>query len=83
MADDVALDLGSARFDRISTRTQIGVGPKSFVGGEGITGHKLAVGTEDFLRDLLEALIQLQKIFWMEPSGPGTPVAVMRLKARI
>src|SRR5580692_7046051 len=59
MADDVALDFGCASLDGVSASSQIGVRPKSIVDGVGIACHELAERTENFLGDLLEALVEL------------------------
>src|SRR5271167_807249 len=59
MSDDVALHLGGACFDGVSAGAQVGVGPLPFVDGVRITCRELTVGTEDFLSDLLQALVKL------------------------
>src|SRR5208282_4492619 len=59
MADDVALHFGSACFDGVSAGSQVGVGPEPLIDGVRIACHELAVGTQNFLGDLLEALVEL------------------------
>src|ERR1700730_2070892 len=59
MPNNVALHLGGAGFDGISASAQVSVGPNSFVDGVRVAAQELAVGTEQFLRDLLEALVEL------------------------
>src|SRR5580704_13372908 len=58
MPNDVALYFGGACFDGVSASAEIGVGPEPCVDGVPIPGHELAVGTQNFLRDLLQALIE-------------------------
>src|SRR5580658_1617553 len=59
MSDDVALHFGSTGFDGIAARAQVSVGPHAIVNGARIAAQQLAVRAEYFLRDLLEALIEL------------------------
>src|ERR1700730_580309 len=59
MADDVALHFGSAGFDGIAARAQVGVGPHAIVNRVRITAKQLAIRAENFLCDLLQALIEL------------------------
>src|ERR1700691_4335649 len=59
MAHDVALDLRRARFDGVAPRTQPIIGPLSVVESEFGAACQLAVWSEQFHGDLLEALIQL------------------------
>src|SRR3984957_5039448 len=65
MADDVALHLGSAGFDGIASRAQVGVGPHAVVNRARIAGQQLAVRSQDFLRDLLQALIKLAPEYFL------------------
>src|SRR4029077_17845474 len=57
--DDVALNLRCACLDGVAARAQIAVRPDAFVDGVAVRGFELSVGTEQFLRDLLEPLVQL------------------------
>src|SRR5271157_3910371 len=66
MADDIALHLARAGFDGVSACTQIAVGPKPFVDGVGIACHELPVRTENFLGDLLEALVELAPEYFLD-----------------
>src|SRR5262245_14310649 len=59
MADDVALDFRRARFNRIAARAQVAVRPRAVIDGVPIRGFELPVRTQEFLRDLLQALVQL------------------------
>src|SRR5947209_11300378 len=52
--DDVALDFGSTGFDGISARTEITVGPDAFVNGAGVAAGQLAIGSQQFLGELLD-----------------------------
>src|ERR1700735_5136506 len=54
MPNDVALHLGGAGFDSISTRAQVGVRPNPILDSVRIAGQQLTVGTENLLGDLLE-----------------------------
>src|SRR5256884_9788467 len=56
--DDVALDFGSTGFDGISARTEITVGPDAFVNGAGVAAGQLAIGSQQFLGELLQALVE-------------------------
>src|ERR1700734_91211 len=58
MPNDVPLHLGGAGFDRISARAQVGVGPNPFFNSVRIAAEQLAIGAENLLSDLLEALIE-------------------------
>src|SRR5580658_11006112 len=72
MADDVALHFRSTGFDGIAARAQVGVGPHAVVNGARVAGEELAVGAENFLRDLLEALIELTPENFLDAAfGPG------------
>src|SRR5437762_4247715 len=57
--DDVALDFGSTGFDGISARTEITVGPDAFVNGAGVAAGQLAIGSQQFLGELLQALVEI------------------------
>src|ERR1700719_5132993 len=59
MPNDVSLHLGCAGFDRISPRAQVCIRPDSLVDRMRVTRQQLSVRTEQLLRDLLKALIQL------------------------
>src|SRR6266700_1630988 len=58
MPDDISLNLGRARFDRIAARAQVSVSPHTFVDGVIIAGLQLRVRSHQFLGHLLEALVQ-------------------------
>lgn len=58
MPNDVALHFGRAGFDGVAASAQVGVGPEALVDGVRVTAEKLAIGAEQFLRDLLEALVE-------------------------
>src|SRR5580704_10902422 len=59
MPDDVALHLARTGLDSISSSAQVGVRPQPFVDRVPIACQQLAVGTENFLGDLLQALVEL------------------------
>src|SRR5580698_3562762 len=58
MPDDVALHFAGAGFDGVSAGAEISVGPQPFVDGMRVSAEELTVGAENFLGDLLEALVQ-------------------------
>jgi len=57
MADDIALNFGSACFDSIAARAKIAVGPDTVIDRFVGIGAELAVRAQKFLRDLLKPLI--------------------------
>src|SRR5215831_18260578 len=59
MADDVALHFGGSGFDGVSARAKVAVRPDAIVDGVGIAGKQLAVGAQQLLSELLDALIEL------------------------
>jgi hypothetical protein len=59
MPDDVALHFGSAGLDGVAAGAQVAVGPCSVIDGVWIVAEQLSIGAENFLGDLLQALIQL------------------------
>src|SRR4051794_31703583 len=59
MPDDVALDLRGPRFDGVAPRAQVAVRPLAVVDRARVAAFQLAVWTQQLLRDLLEALVQL------------------------
>src|SRR5271168_5019422 len=64
--DDVPLHLGRAGLDGVSTSSQVSVRPHPFVDRVRIACQQLAVGAEQFLRDLLEALVQLTPEYFLD-----------------
>ncbi len=84
MSDDISLNLRRARFDRVAASAQISVRPLPFVEGIGRAVRQLTVRTQNFHGGLLKALIQFApENFLNRAFGPGTPVSLIREKARI
>src|ERR1700686_435437 len=59
MSNDVSLHFGSAGFDGISARSQVGVRPDPVVDSTRVAPKQLAVRTQQLLRNLLKALVEL------------------------
>src|ERR1700751_6071187 len=85
MPNDVSLHLGGAGFDRISPRAQVCVRPDSLVDRMRVTPQQLSVRTEQLLRDLLKALIQLapeellDRALWAGHAGCRNPAECSHL----
>src|SRR5277367_4393969 len=74
MPNDVALHFGGAGFDGVAASAQVGVGPEAVVDGVRVAAEKLAIGAEQFLCDLLEALVELTPEDFLDGAfGPGNP----------
>ena len=58
MPNDVALDFRGTSFDGISARSQVTVRPNPFINGVSVAPEQLAVRAKQFLRELLNALIE-------------------------
>src|SRR5260221_2863966 len=72
MANNVPLYFGSASFDGISARPQIRVRPDPFVDCTRIAREQLAVRPENFLRYLLQTLVELAPKYLLDGAlGPG------------
>src|ERR1700733_9930379 len=72
VADDVSLHFGSTGFDGIAARAQIRVRPHAIVNGTRVASQQLAVWAENFLRDLLQALIELAPEYFLDAAfGAG------------
>src|SRR5215472_3217177 len=59
MSDDVALNFRRACFNGVAARAQVTVSPHAVVDCVVVPGLELSVGSQQFLGDLLEALVQL------------------------
>src|SRR5260370_37157648 len=58
MPDDAALYFRCTCFDRVPARPKIAVRPDAFIDRMTVIGKKLTIWPEDFLRDLLQPLVQ-------------------------
>ncbi len=74
MPNDVALHFGRAGFDGVAASAQVGVGPEAVVDGMRVAAQKLAIVAEQFLGDLLEALVEFTPEDFLDGAfGAGNP----------
>src|SRR5580704_16297548 len=59
MSNDVPLHFGGPCLDSVSARAQVAIRPNPFIDGTRVAAQQLTVGTEQLLRDLLKALVEL------------------------
>src|SRR5579872_972055 len=71
VAEDEALNFRRARFNRIPAGAQVAVGPLAFVDDIRRALRELSVLAEHFLRDLVEALVELAPEDFLD--GPFRP----------